>query len=127
MSMGDGLRADAKVLETEGLHMFEVGQDWAKAVNDLKATLTALEKSDTPPWGDDELGEYFGVAYEGLRDGMYESMGSLAERLAGMGIAFGEMGVRHKKGELAQYEAYQAATSEYDGQVGAEVKSMKSV
>ncbi|MGV9566421.1 hypothetical protein [Streptomyces sp. NPDC003480] len=111
----DGLRADPSVLKAEGYNMFTVGQNFSKAVESLQKGLNALEGGNgTPPWGDDDIGEKFGVAYEGLRDGMYQSMGSLAERLAGMGLAFTEMGVRHEGDEDA---AWRSITAEYDGQV----------
>ncbi|WP_437048032.1 hypothetical protein [Streptomyces sp. enrichment culture] len=115
----DGLRADPSVLKTEGFNMFTVGQDFSKAVKRLQTGLTALEGGNgtTPPWGDDEIGEKFGVVYEGLRDGMYQSMGSLAERLAGMGLAFTEMGVRHERNEGNEDAAWRDLTSQYDGQV----------
>ncbi|GGZ67637.1 hypothetical protein [Streptomyces bluensis] len=109
--------SDPKVLKDEGFNMFTVGQDFAKAVKSLKDDLTALEKGETPPWGDDDIGEKFGVVYEGLRDGMYESMGSLAERLAGIGLAFTKMGVAQEKNEAREEEIWRATTAEYDGQV----------
>ncbi|MFF3908436.1 hypothetical protein ACFYZJ_21185 [Streptomyces sp. NPDC001848] len=115
----DGLRADPSVLKAEGFNMFTVGQDFSKAVEALKAGLSALEGGEgaTPPWGDDDIGQNFGVAYEGLREGMYESMGSLAQRLAGMGLAFTEMGVRHERNEGDEDAAWRQITAEYDGQV----------
>ncbi|ELS56960.1 hypothetical protein [Streptomyces viridochromogenes] len=109
--------SDPAVLKTEGFHMFNAGVDFAKAVKTLKAGLTGLEKGDTPPWGDDDIGEKFGVVYEGLRDGMYDSMASLAERIAGMGVAFGKMGVAHEQNEAEQEAIWQKTMSEYDGQV----------
>ncbi|GAA4802469.1 hypothetical protein [Streptomyces ziwulingensis] len=115
----DGLQADPAVLKNEGFHMFTVGQDFSKAVQALQTGLSGLEGGNgaTPPWGDDDIGEKFGVVYEGLRDGMYESMGSLAERLAGMGLAFTEMGVRHERNEGDEDAAWGELTSRYDGQV----------
>ncbi|MFC3578136.1 hypothetical protein ACFOZ0_33755 [Streptomyces yaanensis] len=109
--------SDPKVLKTEGYNMYTVGQEWAKAVKSLQDGLTALEKGDTPPWGDDDIGEKFGVVYEGLRDGMYQSMGSLAERIAGMGIAFTKMGVAHEQNEANEADIWRKTTAEYDGQV----------
>ncbi|MFJ9589888.1 hypothetical protein [Streptomyces acidicola] len=109
--------SDPKVLKDEGFNMFTVGQDFAKAAKSLEDGLTALEKGDTPPWGDDDIGSKFGVVYEGLRDGMYDSMGSLAERLAGIGLAFTKMGVAQEKNEAREEEIWRATTAEYDGQV----------
>ncbi|MDI3390506.1 hypothetical protein QIS99_30570 [Streptomyces sp. B-S-A8] len=122
-----GFRADAKVLKDEGFHMFEVGQDFAKAVMELQTQLTAKEKGTTPPWGDDDMGEKFGVVYEGLRDGMFEAMGSLAERLAGMGMKFGEMGLRHEQGELAEDEYYAKLTAQHEAEGGSAARGMRSV
>jgi hypothetical protein len=111
--------SDPEVLKTEGFHMFNVGVDFSKAVTRLKTGLSHLEGGNgaTPPWGDDDIGEKFGVVYEGLRDGMYDSMGSLAERLAGMGVAFTRMGVAHEQNEAEQEAIWQKTTAEYDGQV----------
>jgi hypothetical protein len=111
------MNSDPEVLKDEGFAMFTVGQDYAKAVKRLSDGLGALEKGDTPPWGDDDIGEKFGVVYEGLRDGMYESMNSLAERIAGMGVAFTKMGLAHTRNEAEQDAIWQQATAEYDGQV----------
>ncbi|MFJ6749852.1 MULTISPECIES: hypothetical protein [unclassified Streptomyces] len=65
----------------------------------LQSGLTGLEGQDTPPWGDDEIGEKFGVVYEGLRDGMYESMGHLAAKLQEIGGALKTMGDNHEADE----------------------------
>ncbi|WP_159054807.1 hypothetical protein [Streptomyces dysideae] len=111
------MNSDPEVLKTEGFHMFNVGVEFSKAVTSLTAGLTSLEEGDTPPWGDDDIGEKFGVVYEGLRDGMYDSMGSLAERIAGMGVAFTKMGVAHEQNEADELAIWQATTTEYDGQV----------
>ena len=113
------MNSDPKVLKNEGYNMFTVGQDFAKAAKRLQQGLTHLEggSGDTPPWGDDDIGEKFGVVYEGLRDGVYQSMGSLAERLAGMGIAFTRMGVAHEQNEANEQAIWQKTTAEYDGQV----------
>ncbi|UNO41912.1 hypothetical protein [Streptomyces sp. MST-110588] len=62
--------------------------------------LTTLDsKADSPPWGDDEIGEKFGVAYEGLRDGMYESMGHLSAKLQEIGKALTSMSKNYAEGE----------------------------
>ncbi|MBC9729925.1 hypothetical protein [Streptomyces sp. TRM68367] len=113
------MNSDPEVLKTEGFNMFTVGLDFGKAAQRLQAGLSALEGGNgaTPPWGDDDIGEKFGVVYEGLRDGMYQSMGSLAERLAGMGMAFTKMGVAHEQNEADEEAIWRETTAQYDGQV----------
>jgi hypothetical protein len=125
----DTMRADASVLKGEGFHMFEVGQDFANAAKALFEGLDGIEKKSgkTPPWGDEEMGEYFGVVYEGLRDGMRDSMPSLAKRIAGMGMKFTAMGVRHEKHELEEDAKYAALTSEHDAGAGTRANNFKSV
>lgn len=95
----DGLKAEVKVLETEGKNFDTLGDDFNTAVETLRNGLTALEQGDRPPWGGDDLGEKFGIVYEGLRDGMYESMGHLASELKRFGGALQQMGKNHEQGE----------------------------
>ncbi len=129
MAGDDTMRADASVLKGEGFHMFEVGQDFALAAKALFEGLNGIEgkSGKTPPWGDDEMGEHFGVVYEGLRDGMRESMPSLAQRIAGMGTKFTAMGVRHEKHETEEDAKYAALTSQHEADGGAKVDAFKSV
>ncbi|MFD7920477.1 hypothetical protein ACFV3R_14780 [Streptomyces sp. NPDC059740] len=54
---------------------------------------------DEPPWGGDDIGEKFGVAYEGVRDGMYESMGHLSAKLQEIGKALSTMAKNHDENE----------------------------
>ncbi|MEU5207886.1 hypothetical protein [Streptomyces sp. NPDC020742] len=62
--------------------------------------LTSFASKDgAPPWGDDDIGEKFGVAYEGLRDGMYESMGHLSAKLQEIGKALSDMSKNHAENE----------------------------
>ncbi|GAB7033661.1 hypothetical protein AB0G35_04310 [Streptomyces sp. NPDC021749] len=62
--------------------------------------LTTFDSKDgAPPWGDDDIGEKFGVAYEGVRDGMYESMGHLSAKLQEIGKALTDMSKNHAENE----------------------------
>ncbi|MEU9114330.1 hypothetical protein AB0D04_21720 [Streptomyces sp. NPDC048483] len=66
----------------------------------LWSGMTTLDsKADSPPWGDDDLGEKFGVVYEGLRDGMNESMGHIAAKLEEIGKALTSMSKHHGENE----------------------------
>ncbi|MET9291862.1 hypothetical protein [Streptomyces sp. NPDC003077] len=64
-----------------------------------KGLTTFSDKEGTPPWGDDELGEKFGVVYEGLRDGMTDSMEHLATKLNEIGKALERMAKNHEENE----------------------------
>ncbi|MFD9812371.1 hypothetical protein [Streptomyces sp. NPDC059080] len=62
--------------------------------------LTTLDSmAGAPPWGDDDIGEKFGVVYEGVRDGMYESMGHLSAQFQKIGKALQEMSKNHAENE----------------------------
>ncbi|MEU8682452.1 hypothetical protein [Streptomyces sp. NPDC048611] len=65
----------------------------------LSGLLTFNSKDGAPPWGDDELGENFGVVYEGVRDGMNESMGHLVAKLKEIGRALTSMSKNHAENE----------------------------
>lgn len=90
---------DADNLRSEGRSFEAVGEDFLNAVDQMMSRLETLEKGDTPPWGDDDLGEKFGVVYEGLRDGMEESMKSLGTRLGEMGQKLQGMAANHEANE----------------------------
>ncbi|UQA95320.1 WXG100 family type VII secretion target [Streptomyces halobius] len=96
---GDGLQADIPSLKAGGKDFTSVGRRYQSAVDKLQNGLIGLEGDGTPPWGDDDIGEKFGVVYEGLRDGMYESMGHLAARLQEIGGALKSMADNHQDGE----------------------------
>lgn len=65
----------------------------------MSGLTTFASKADAPPWGDDEIGEKFGVVYEGVRDGMYESMGHLSSKLQEIGKALRSMSKNYAEGE----------------------------
>lgn len=121
--MGDGLKADIGSLRTGGTDFHRIGKDYQALVNTLQSGLTSLEGQDTPPWGDDDLGEKFGVVYEGLRDGMYESMGHLASKLQEIGGGLQNMAKNHEADEdfnesmMKQYVANEEAESRLIAQV----------
>ncbi|MGG2461020.1 hypothetical protein ACO0M4_14565 [Streptomyces sp. RGM 3693] len=97
--MGDGLKADITSLRTGGSDFDSIGKDYQSLVDKLQSGLTSLEGDGTPPWGDDDLGEKFGIVYEGLRDGMYESMGHLATKLQEIGGGLTNMAKNHEADE----------------------------
>jgi len=113
--MGQQIIVDEENLRAEGRNLESVGQDFKEAADRLKSRLEALEGAE-PPWGDDDLGEKFGVVYEGLRDGMQESMESLAQRLGEMGKKLQSMAANH--------EANEQSTGDRMGAVGGRVDSL---
>ncbi|UJB42127.1 WXG100 family type VII secretion target [Streptomyces sp. A1-5] len=96
---GEGLQADIPSLKSGGNSFTTIGERYQSAVDRLKNGLTGLEGTGTPPWGDDDIGSKFGVVYEGLRDGMYESMGHLAAKLQEIGGALNTMADNHDGNE----------------------------
>ncbi|GFE13211.1 hypothetical protein Sgleb_12580 [Streptomyces glebosus] len=121
-TVGDGLKADIASLRKGGGDFDTIGKDHQGLVDKLQSALTSLEGEDTPPWGDDDLGEKFGVVYEGLRDGMYESMGHLATKLQEIGGGLNNMAKNHEADEnfnesmMKQQTAFAVADSRVLGQ-----------
>ncbi|WP_405016623.1 hypothetical protein OHV05_05565 [Kitasatospora sp. NBC_00070] len=121
--MSQQIVVDPVGLRAEGLSLVAVGDDFSAAVKDLSAKLEALEKGDTPPWGDDDLGEKFGVVYEGLRDGMKESMASLGTRIGEIGQKLQGMAAGHEANESAADGSFRALEGS-QGMVGGRVDAL---
>ncbi|MFJ9519650.1 hypothetical protein ACIRPK_15480 [Kitasatospora sp. NPDC101801] len=121
--MSQQIVVDPVGLRAEGLSLVAVGEDFSAAVKDLSAKLEALEKGDTPPWGDDDLGEKFGVVYEGLRDGMKESMASLGTRIGEIGQKLQGMAAGHEANESATDGSFRTLEGS-QGMVGARVNAL---
>ncbi|WP_457030639.1 WXG100 family type VII secretion target [Kitasatospora sp. P5_F3] len=120
--MSQQIVVDPVSLRAEGKSMAAVGDDFSAAVKDLSAKLEALEKGDTPPWGDDDLGEKFGVVYEGLRDGMKESMASLGTRIGEIGQKLQGMAASHEANESAtdgSFRTMEGSQGMVGGRIGA--------
>ncbi|BFV59812.1 hypothetical protein KCMC57_up52890 [Kitasatospora sp. CMC57] len=113
---------DPVSLRAEGRVLGAVGEDFSAAVRDLSARLGALEQGGTPPWGDDDLGEKFGVVYEGLRDGMKESMASLGTRIGEIGQKLQGMAAGHEANESAtdgSFRTLEGSQGAVGGRIGA--------
>jgi hypothetical protein len=95
----DGLKTATDVLDSEGSNFKTIGQSFGEALTRLQDNLTRLEGTGTPPWGDDDIGEKFGVVYTGVRDGMYQSMDYLSTKLGDIGDALQAMGKNHDSNE----------------------------
>ncbi|MGW1788943.1 hypothetical protein ACWCO0_16335 [Streptomyces tubercidicus] len=129
MAGAGGFQTDVESLKAEGANIVKLGDDFASSVarlmdglhklnagppsngkekappersqgeQFLSGLLTFNSKNGAPPWGDDELGENFGVVYEGVRDGMYESMGHLVAKVQEIGKALKSMSKNHAENE----------------------------
>ncbi|MFD9124591.1 WXG100 family type VII secretion target [Kitasatospora sp. NPDC059571] len=110
-------------LRAQGRSLESVGADFQDAASRLRSRLQTLEGGSEPPWGDDDLGEKFGVVYEGLRDGMQESMDSLAQRLGEMGQKLQVMADSHEANEIATAGGLDAVGGRTDA-LGGEIRSL---
>ncbi|MEU9487179.1 hypothetical protein AB0D83_26550 [Streptomyces decoyicus] len=129
MAGAGGFQTNVEGLKAEGTNFVKLGEDFSSSVARLMdglhaqgagppsngqekappdksfgeqfmSGLTTFDSKDgAPPWGDDEIGEKFGVAYEGVRDGMYESMGHLSAKLQEIGKALTSMSRNHAENE----------------------------
>lgn len=72
---------DPEVLKTQGNAFVHIGTDFANASKKLQHDLEAKGS----PWEDCDFGDIFETIYTPVRDGMFKSMDSLAERLEGIG------------------------------------------
>ncbi|MFI5657897.1 hypothetical protein [Streptomyces sp. NPDC051684] len=124
----EGFGTDTTSLAKEGTNFQDLGTAFAEAAKALQNGLASVnacaptsgeapapekgqvegfvqgltsfaDKADMPPWGDDEIGEKFGIAYEGLQTGMFESMQHLAQELTNIGGALGAMAKNHDENE----------------------------
>lgn len=68
-------------LQGEGREFESLAEEFGKATDSLSKGLEALKE----PWGDDDIGQYFGTVYTGARDGIVDSMNHLAEQLGKIG------------------------------------------
>ncbi|MET9970704.1 hypothetical protein ABZZ80_33530 [Streptomyces sp. NPDC006356] len=72
---------DTDVLRRQGGKFTDLGGDFSTASKRLQDALEALGE----PWADADFGEIFGQVYTPIRDGIFTSMDSLAERLQKIG------------------------------------------
>ncbi|WP_371501674.1 hypothetical protein OG871_32500 [Kitasatospora sp. NBC_00374] len=120
--MAQQVIVDESILRAQGKALGDVGQDFQQAADQLKSRLQSLEGKE-PPWGDDDLGEKFGIVYEGLRDGMQESMDSLAQRLGEMGGKLRAMADNHAQNEDQTTGRLDGLGSRADS-LGSEIRTM---
>jgi WXG100 family type VII secretion target len=72
---------ETAVLRQQGQNFADLGGDFSNASKRLQSTLEGLGE----PWAGADFGEIFGQVYTPIRDGIFTSMDSLAERLQQIG------------------------------------------
>ncbi|GAA2118924.1 hypothetical protein GCM10009759_66600 [Kitasatospora saccharophila] len=122
--MSQQIVVDEGNLRGQGKNLESIGESFQRVVAEMKARLSALEESGDPPWGDDDLGEKFGVVYEGLRDGMKESMDSLAARLGEVGRKLQVMADNHAANEADTVDRMHAL-ADRTRSAGGEIQAMR--
>ncbi|UNO39645.1 hypothetical protein [Streptomyces sp. MST-110588] len=81
MVTGKAFDVDPDVLKAQGDAFVGIGTDFSKASKTLQDDLKALGT----PWDGADFGDIFETIYTPIRDGMFESMDSLGERLEKIG------------------------------------------
>ena len=90
---------DTDVLRRQGQKFADLGGDFSRAVKRLESDLEGIGE----PWADAGFGEIFGQVYTPIRDGIFTSMDSLAERLQRIG--------RNLQDNARDYDASDASNS----------------
>ncbi|KMS70652.1 hypothetical protein ACM01_30725 [Streptomyces viridochromogenes] len=83
----DTFNVDTDVLRRQGGKFTDLGGDFSTASKWLQDALEGLGE----PWAEADFGEIFGQVYTPIRDGIFTSMDSLAERLQKIGDGLQEM------------------------------------
>lgn len=83
----DTFSVDTDVLRRQGGKFTDLGGDFSTASKRLQDALEGLGE----PWAEADFGEIFGQVYTPIRDGIFTSMDSLAERLQKIGSNLQDM------------------------------------
>ncbi|WP_128435284.1 hypothetical protein [Streptomyces cyaneus] len=88
---------DTGVLRRQGGKFVDLGGDFSTTSKRFKDSLEELGE----PWADADFGEIFGQVYTPIRDGIFTSMGSLAERLQKIGYNLQDMARNYDASETS--------------------------
>lgn len=88
---------DTDVLRRQGGKFIDLGADFASAFKRFQGSLEGLGE----PWVDADFGEIFGEVYTPIRDGIFTSMDSLAERLQEIGHNLQNMARNYDESETS--------------------------
>lgn len=88
---------DTDVLRRQGGKFVDLGADFAAVSKRLQDSLEGLGE----PWADADFGEIFGEVYTPIRDGIFTSMDSLAERLQKIGHNLQDMARNYDDSETS--------------------------
>lgn len=123
----ESLQSKPQVLQTEGNNMKGVSTDFQTALTTLQDSLTkAGEGAERPPWGNDDIGSSFGALYEGFRQGMFESMTHLIDRIEDIGTGLKGMGDNHEVNESFNDSLIKAEEARADQQGISDVPSINA-
>ncbi|MFI7412261.1 hypothetical protein ACIBU0_26665 [Streptomyces sp. NPDC049627] len=93
----DAFDVDTHVLRRQGGKFTDLGTDFASASKRFQDSLEGLGE----PWADADFGEIFGEVYTPIRDGIFTSMDSLAERLEKIGHNLQDMARSYDESETS--------------------------
>ncbi|MGI5378622.1 hypothetical protein ACQEV2_31105 [Streptomyces sp. CA-251387] len=88
---------DTDVLRRQGGKFIDLGTDFASASKRFQGSLEGIGE----PWADADFGEIFGEVYAPIRDGIFTSMDSLAERLQKIGHNLQDMARNYDASETS--------------------------
>ena len=102
--MGGQLRVDVESLRASASPLEQAGQQLAQALHVLSGQVTGSHS----PWGSDEPGSLFGMAYVEVTNHALEVYSSMAELLVDVADGVRQMAESHAQTEQANTEQFQA-------------------
>ncbi|NUP14556.1 MAG: hypothetical protein HOZ81_00300 [Streptomyces sp.] len=105
----DTFNVETDVLRGQGGKFVDLGGDFSTASKRLQDALEALGE----PWADADFGEIFGQVYTPIRDGIFTSMDSLAERLQKVGHNLQDMARNYDAAETSNSGQMDGLTGQF--------------
>lgn len=93
----DTFSVDTDVLRRQGGKFADLGGDFSTASKRFKDAFEGLGE----PWAEADFGEVFGQVYTPIRDGIFTSMDSLAERLQKIGDNLQDMARNYDASDMS--------------------------
>ncbi|MFE0257211.1 hypothetical protein [Streptomyces sp. NPDC059010] len=105
----DTFSVETDVLRRQGGKFVDLGGDFSTASKRLQDALETLGE----PWADADFGEIFGQVYTPIRDGIFTSMDSLAERLQKVGHNLQDMARNYDAAETSNSGQMDGLTGQF--------------